>query len=173
MKTYNIILFIILQSFISVVFSQEIRDGFELTTREDRFLFPDKIVTVFSDINMSKYKGYPRNKDGKEIINPSSSFSSKEKLKMMECELYTAAEQTVLRNNYNMRATVAVSASTGKIVSAVFSFDNLPNASIINTQKLKELLEMLKAEITYENLTFNGQKAASGSMLGGFSFFEP
>ena len=82
MKTYNIILFIILQSLVSVVFSQEIRNGFEITTREDSFLFPDDIVTDFSDLNMSQYKGYPRNKDGKEIVNPFSTFSSKEKLKI-------------------------------------------------------------------------------------------
>ena len=173
MKKYNIILFIILQSFVSVVFSQEIRDGFEIKTREDSFLFPDDIVTIFTDINMSKYKGYPKNKDGKEIVNPSSTFSSKKKLKIIECELYNEAEQTALRNNYNMRATVVVSASTGKIVSARFSFDNLPDASTIDTQKLQELLERLKADITYENLTFNGQKAASGFMAGSIWFFKP
>lgn len=72
-----------------------------------------------------------------------------------------------------MRATVVVSARTGKIVSAVFSFDNLSDALTIDTQKLQELLERLKAEITFKNLTFNGQKSASGFMLGGFSFFEP
>ena len=171
MKTYNIILFIILQSLVSVVFSQEIRNGFEITTREDSFLFPDDIVTDFSDLNMSQYKGYPRNKDGKEIVNPFSTFSSKEKLKIIECELYSAEEQTVLRNNYNMRATVVISASTGKIVSAMFSFDNLPDASTIDTLKLQELLERLKAEITYKNLTFDGHKAASGFMAGSIWLF--
>lgn len=36
MKTYNIILFIILQSLVSVVFSQEIRDGFKIVEKNNK-----------------------------------------------------------------------------------------------------------------------------------------
>ena len=165
MKTYNIILFIALQSFVFAVFSQDIKGGFEITTSNNK--------TSFRNVNMDNYKGYPKDRNGKEIGNPSSTFSSKEKLKKIESEVYNEEERNYILTHYKPRATVLVRASDGKIVSAVFTFDNLPDPSVIDTKKLWKLQERIMAEITLENLLFNGQKAVSGYMPLSIRFFRP
>ncbi len=117
MKTYNIILFIVLQGFISVIFSQEIRDGFKIL-RENQ-------EVVFEDLNWDDYGDYPLNKKGEDLFNPSSRFSSIEKLKRIENALFSEQERNSMRINYRPRAMIMVRASDGKIVATRFNFQNL------------------------------------------------
>ncbi|MEA4916272.1 hypothetical protein [Proteiniphilum sp.] len=63
MKTYNIIVLIVLQGFVSVVLSQEVRDGFKI--------FREKQDIVFEDLSWNNYRGYPLNKKGRTFsIHP-------------------------------------------------------------------------------------------------------
>ena len=165
MKTYNIILFIVLQGFISVIFSQEIRDGFKIL-RENQ-------EVVFEDLNWDDYGDYPLNKKGERLFNPSSRFSSIEKLKRIENALFSEQERNNMRTNYKPIALIAVRASDGKIMATRFYFENLPDPSVIDTKKLKKLNERVKEELMIENLLFNGEKAASGYIVGHIWFFKP
>src|SRR5690554_6278330 len=151
MKTINIILFIILQSFISVVFSQEIRDGFKIFTEKNR--------TWFEDVNISIYRGPIQNNQGERIGNPSYEFSSMDKLKKIECDLYNEEERNYMLKHYKPRAMFTVRASDGVIVSVSFNFGNLTDPSVIDTKKLKILQNKIMTELSYENLLFNGEKA--------------
>src|SRR5690554_1797605 len=150
MKTFKIILFIILQGFISVVFSQEIRDGYKI--------FTEKNKTWFEDVNSSNYIGFPiKNKYGEKIGNPSSEFSSKEKLKKIECELFNNEERNYMLEHYKPLAVFSVRANDGTIISTSFRFENLTDTSVINTKKLQILQERIQTELSYENLLFNGE----------------
>ncbi|MPN08175.1 hypothetical protein SDC9_155455 [bioreactor metagenome] len=164
MKTYNIILFIVLQGFISVIFSQEIRDGFKILRENQR--------VVFEDLSWNNYRGYPLNKKGEDLFNPSSRFSSIEKLKRIENALFSEQERNSMRINYRPRAMIKVRASDGKIVATIFYFENLQDPSVIDTKKLKKLNERVKEELMIENLLFNGEKAASGYIAGHIWFFK-
>ena len=165
MKTYNIILFIVLQGFISVIFSQEVRDGFKI--------FRENQDVVFEDLSWNNYRGYPLNKKGEKLFNPSSRFSSIEKLKRIENALFSEQERNNMRTNYKPIALIAVRASDGKIMATRFYFENLPDPSVIDTKKLKKLNERVKEELMIEDLRFNGEKAASGYIVGHIWFFKP
>lgn len=166
MKTYNIIIFMILQGFISVVFSQEIRDGFKISTV--------KSTTWFDDVKMTDFMGFPIiNEKGERIGDPSSTFCSKEKLKNIEHEFYAEEEQNYMFVHYKFRARVVVRANDGKIVSVSFGFENLSDSSTIDTEKLRKMQKKIMTELTFENLLFNGQKAVSGYMLASIRFFRP
>ncbi len=166
MKTFNIILFIILQSSVSIVFSQEVRDGFNIYTERES--------TWFEDVNRNNYRGFPiKNKSGKTIGNPSTKLSSKEQLKRIERELYSEEEQNHILTHYKPVVIFSVRANDGKIVSVSFNFDNLTNPSVIDTKKLQILQKRIKAELSYENLLFNGEKAISGYMLASVWLFRP
>ena len=117
MKTYNIIVLIVLQGFVSVVLSQEVRDGFKI--------FREKQDIVFEDLSWNNYRGYPLNKKGEKLFNPSSRFSSIEKLKRIENALFSEQERNNMRTNYRPRAMITVRASDGKIVTNRFYFENL------------------------------------------------
>jgi hypothetical protein len=165
MKKYSIILVVLLQSFVAAVFSQSTKDRFQITT--------DKNTIWFKDVNMDNYAGFPiKNKNGETIGNPSSKFCSIEKLKKIEQDLYNEEEQNYLFTKYKPKAIVVVRANDGKIVSVAFVFNNLVDWAIIDTKKLRKLQERIMAEITYEDLLFNGQKAVSGYMLASIWFFK-
>lgn len=173
MKTYKIFLFILLQSFVSVVFSQEIRSGYKIFTEIFSVTFPEKQITSFKDVKGDNYKGRPKNKDGKELWNPSSEFSSKEKLKRIECEVYSEEERNYMLTHYKPSATVKIRASDGKIVSVTFTFVNLPDSSVINTKKLREFQEKIMDETYFENIIFSGGEPTSGYFVGYLWFFRP
>ena len=156
----------ILQSFISVVFSQEIRDGFKISTVKN--------TTWFDDVKMTDFMGFPIiNEKGERIGDPSSTFCSKEKLKKIECELYNKEERNYMLAHYKPRARVIVRANDGKIVSVSFGFENLPDSSAIDTEKLRKMQKKIMTELSFENLLFNGEKAVSGYMLASIRFFRP
>lgn len=166
MKAYNIILFMILHSFITVVSSQEIRDGFKIFTQDN--------VTWFEDVNKSKYMGPILNNDGKNIARePSYVFSSKEKVKKIEVEVYSEEERNYLLIHFKPTAILTVRANDGTIASVSFIFKNLTDPSVIDIKKLQTLQEKIKTEILFDNLLFNGEKAVSGYMLGHIFFFRP
>ena len=164
MKTNTIILFFILQSFVSAVSSQNIKDGFKIYTKKN--------TTWFSDVNAEKYRTRPRNIKGEDAINPSARFSTLEKLKKFEKEIYSLEEMNNLYVNYFPMALFSVNAKDGKILTVTFTFDDLPDISLIDTKKLAKLREKLISEIMYEGLLFNGQKAASGHMIQGVRLFK-
>ena len=164
MKTNIITLFLILQSFFSVVLSQNIKDGFNIYTKKN--------TTWYSDVNVEKYRNRPRNIKGEDAVNPSARFSTPEKLKKIEKEIYTLNEMNLYMNYFPM-ALFTVNAKDGKILTVTFTFDDLPDVSLIDTKKLAKLREKLISEIMYEDLLFNGQKAASGYMIQGVRLFKP
>ena len=150
----------------SMVFSQEIRDGFKISI--------EKGSTWFEDVNRSNYRGFPiKNKNGERIGNPSTKLSSKEQLKKIERELYDEVEQNHMLTHYKPVAIFSVRANDGKIVSVSFVFSNLTAPSVIDTKKLQTLQERIKTELSYENLLFNGEKAESGYMLASVWLFRP
>lgn len=166
MKTYGIIILIALQSFVSAIFSQDIRDGFKISGVKN--------TTWFDDVKMTDFMGFPIiNEKGEKIGNPSSKFSSKAKLEKIECELYNEEERNYMLAHYKPRARVIVRANDGKIVSVSFGFENLTDPSVIDTRKLQILQKKIMADITFENLLFNGEKAISGYMLASIRFFRP
>lgn len=165
MKTKKIILFIALQSFVFVVFSQNIKNGFDIKIEEN--------TTWFDDVNVDKYRSAPKNIKGERIGDPSSNFSTLEKFKKIEADIFTAREREDMLVKYSPIILFTVNATNGKILAVTFTFDNLPDASLIDTRKLAEFRERVIAEISYENLLFNGEKAASGYMLAGFMMFKP
>ena len=129
MKAYNIILFMILHSFITVVSSQDIRDGFEISSVKN--------TTWFNDVSRSNFRGFPLvNEKGEKLHNPTSTFSSKEKMKKIECDLYSEEEQNYLLIHYKPRANVIVNAVDGKIVAVSFGFEKLSDPSKIDTERL-------------------------------------
>ena len=164
MKTYKIFLFILLQSFVSVVFSQEIRSGFKIFTEENR--------TWFKDVNKSDYMGSILNKYGEKIGNPSAIIYSIDKLKKIERELYSEEERNYLLIHYKPMAVFSVRANDGVIVSVSFVFDNLHDPSIIDNNKLQMMQKRIMTELSYKNLLFEGQKAVSGYMLGHVFLFK-
>lgn len=155
---YNIILIIILQSFISVVFSQEIKDGFKIVEKEN--------LTMFQDVNSDKYSGPILYKNGERAYDPTSEFSSKEKLKKIERELYSVEERQRMLMDYSPIAVFTIRAYEGEIVAVSFGFRYLADPSVIDTEKLQIMRKKMMAELSYKNLLFNGQKAVSGYMLG-------
>lgn len=171
MKTYNIILFIIIQGLISVVFSQEVRDGYKIFT-ETSATSPGRQYTFFQDMNDGNYKIFPINKDGERLWDPSARFSSKEKIKRIEREVYSEEERRFLLQ-YTPRASATFRATDGKIVSVTFTFVNLPDSSAIDTKKLKKFQKRIMEETYFENITFRGGEAVSGYLPGFMLFFRP
>lgn len=166
MKAYNIILFMTLQSFISIVFSQEIRDGFEISSVKN--------TTWFNDVYRSNFRGFPLvNEKGEKLHNPTSTFSSKEKMKKIECDLYSVEKQNYLLIHYKPRANVIVNAVDGKIVAVSFGFENLSNPSKIDIERLQIMRNRIMAEICFEDLSFNGEQAVSGYISSFIRFFRP
>ena len=156
MKTYNIIFFIILQSFISVIFSQEIRDGFEVYPREN--------VTSFEDLNFNKYSTHPLDKNGRatEVVN--FDFYSIAKLKEIVLEQYCTEKQKRMGEDYTPVVVLLVRASDGEIVAVSFNFYDLQDPSLIDTKKLQAMRRKMMDELSFENLLFRGDKAVSGCM---------
>ncbi|WP_418894684.1 hypothetical protein [Limibacterium fermenti] len=164
MKKYSIILVVLLQSFVAAVFSQSTKDGFYISTVKN--------TTKFEDVNMDNYRSNPKNKNGEEVENPSSEFSSKEKLKKIERELYNEEERNYMLSHYRPRAMAMVRANDGEIVSVTFIFNNLEDPSFIDTKKLRVLRKKIMAENSFDVL-FNGQRAASGYIPARISLFKP
>ena len=166
MKAYNIILFMILHSFITVVSSQDIRDGFEISSVKN--------TTWFNDVSRSNFRGFPLvNEKGEKLHNPTSIFSSKEKMKKIECDLYSEEEQNYLLIHYKPRANVIVNAVDGKIVAVSFGFERLSDPSKIDTERLHIMRNRIMAEIYFEDLYFNGEQAVSGYISSFIRFFRP
>ena len=165
MKANIIILFLVLQSFVSVVLSQNIQNGFDIQTKEN--------TTWFRDVNASQYKGYPENNRVGRLSDPLAKFSTLENFKKIEQEIFSEDERTALfANNYPM-IFFTIRANDGKIVAVTFTFDDLPNISLIDTRKLAKFRIKVINEIMYEDLQFNGQKATSGYMMQGMRLFKP
>lgn len=143
-----------LQSFFSSLLSQEIRGAFQITTENN--------ITNFKDVNSGKFRGYPKDKDGKILYDLNSSFSSKEKLKKIESDIYTKEEREYMLEHYKPLALAIASAVDGKIVSINFRFFNLHGPSVIDIAKLKRMRSRIMAEIWLEDISFTGGDAASG-----------
>ena len=156
-------------------FSHENPNGFRLDCHE---IYVDQDVTMIhcdcDDKNHTVYRNLSaRDESGKQLEGTLSfRFSAQGELSEIEQSIFTPQQQQLL-SSFNTRVTFIVSAQSGKVAAMNFQFPRVTDPSLIDLEALGQFRDRVKNVMLYEQILYDGKKAASGYLIHRLRMFSP
>jgi|SRR5690554_1655901 len=152
MKTISIILFILLaEAFLFLNCAQNTENGFKIIKESHDRMY-------YEDINIEKYKSYPKDSLGNNLNLYGIKFNSRDKLTCLEKSIFNPEERGQIQR-YGRRTALAlftIEATSGNIVGVSFVFRNIDDSFSVNSEKLAKYRDKIKGNIKYNSLSFEG-----------------